>query len=117
MVEIRMAEYSLRDAMNFCEDTRNEKALSCDDYDVITTIDSDNVYSEEVFNIISRYRSEITPYGYRDTDTCTVYYAVFVDSTGADYEDVVYAEWGEPVEDNEYYDDTYVPNYANWEDM
>lgn len=117
MVEIRMTGYFLRDAMSFNEDTRNEKALSCDDYDVVTTIDSDNVYSEEVFNAMSRYRSEITPYGYRDKDTCTVYYAVFIDNAEADYEDVVYAEWETPVEDDEYYDDTYVPNYANWEDM
>ena len=117
MVEIRAVEYNLRNATEYGEDVRNEKALDCGDWDIVTTVDSDNVYSEEVFNTISRYRSEITPYGYRDTDTCTVYYAVFVDSTGADYEDVVYAEWDEPVEDNEYYDDTYVPNYANWEDM
>ena len=117
MVEIRAVEYNLRNATEYSEDVRNEKALDCGDWDIVATVDSDNVYSEEVFNTISRYRSEITPYGYRDKDTCTVYYAVYTDEIESYYEDVVYAEWDESVEDNEYYDDTCVPNYANWEDM
>ena len=117
MVEIRAVEYNLKNATEYGEDVRNEKALDCGDWDIVTTVDSDNVYSEEVFNTISRYRSEITPYGYRDKDTSTVYYAVYTDEIESYYEDVVYAEWETPVEDNEYYDDTCVPNYANWEDM
>lgn len=117
MIEIRVTEYNLRNAIKYGEDTRNEKALDYGDWDVVTTVDSDNVYSKEVFNTISRYRSEIIPYGYRDRDTCIVYYAVLVGDVGADYEDVIYAKWEEPINDDEYYDDTYVPNYINWEDM
>lgn len=118
MVEIRVVEYNLSNATEYGEDTRNEKALDCGDWDIVATVDSDNVYSEEVFNAISGYKSNITFYGYRDKDTCTVYYAVYTDEIASYYEDVVYAEWAEiSMEDDEYYDDTCVPNYINWEDM
>lgn len=119
MVEIRRAEYTLSNATEYGEETRNDKAIDCEDYEVVTTVDSDNVFSKEVGDVLNRYSSTITFNGYKDMDVCEVYYAVMSgENTAEDFDcDVRFADWKTPVEDDWYYDDTEVPNYANWEDM
>lgn len=97
MVEIRAVEYNLRNAEEYSNESRNDKAIggttTLTYEDVIETVDSDDVYDDEVYEALSQYKSEITPYDYRYGDTCTVYYAVYADEIETDYGEVVFAEW------------------------
>lgn len=120
MVEIRRVEYVLRNATEYDEEARNDKAIDCEDYEVVTTVDSDNVFSKEVSEVLDRYSSAVTFNGYKDMDVCEVYYAVMSGENTADnpdYDSIIFVEWDIPNEDDDWYDDTEVPNYANWEDM
>ncbi len=120
MVEIRRVEYVLRSATDYSEETRYNYAVDNMDYEVIAAVDSDNVFSRDVDDVLSRYSSTVTFNGYKDMDVCEVYYAVMSGENTADnpdYDSIAFADWNIPNEDYGWYDDTYVPNYANWEDM
>lgn len=97
MVEIRAVEYNLRNAEEYSNESRNDKAIdgttTLTYEDVIETVDSDDVYDDEVYEALSQYKSEITPYNCKYGDTCTVYYAVYTDEIETDYGEVVFAEW------------------------